>query len=238
MSDQTRNVTPGRSAGVVRLEDKTEVAIPAGWELLPPGDAGLTRRVKALGPSWTMQEKKGRRVFSRGVLAPAENIRRAREEVEAKRADPKYERQLAQARKRREAKQEAYVEDFKGAIVAFLNFHPIHAGFADQLAELVAAHATPVGSGTVARTERIPIEDRAAAAVIAWMRHQTTDYDNMHIARVRGQRREVRGELAKASLRVLQRYRRGEKIPGTCPLKKALDRIQEPNAFYPDDEEE
>jgi hypothetical protein len=44
---------------------------------------------------------------------------------------------------------------------------------------VVTTHAAPVGSGTVARTERIPIERRAEAAVIAWMRHQTTAYDNL-----------------------------------------------------------
>ena len=30
-----------------------------GWALLPPGDAGLTRRVKAAGPAWTVVERKG-----------------------------------------------------------------------------------------------------------------------------------------------------------------------------------
>jgi len=38
--------------------------VPDAWELLPPGDAALTRRAKAGGPSWTVQEKKGRRTFS------------------------------------------------------------------------------------------------------------------------------------------------------------------------------
>lgn len=32
----------------------------------------------------------------------------------------------------------------------------------------------PVGSGTLARTRPLPIERRAEAVVIAWMRHQTT----------------------------------------------------------------
>ena len=36
-----------------------------------------------------------------------------------------------------------------------------------------------LGSGTVARTERIPIHEWAEAAVIAWMRHQTTGYEQM-----------------------------------------------------------
>ena len=32
----------------------------------------------------------------------------------------------------------------------------------------------------------IPIEQRAEAAVIAWLRHQTTAYDHMTIERVKG----------------------------------------------------
>jgi hypothetical protein len=74
----------------------------------------------------------------------------------------------------------------------------------------------------VARTKRIPIERRAEAAVIAWMRHQTTGYDSMKIARVKGQRREVRRMLAQRSKELLGAYRRGDLITATCPLAKAL----------------
>ena len=90
------------------------------------------------------------------------------------------------------------------------------------LARAVADHATPVGSGTVARTKRIPVEQRAEAAVIAWMRHQTTGYDSMVIPRVKGKRREVRRMLAQRSKELLGRYRRGELVGEVCPLKKAL----------------
>jgi len=51
-------------------------------------------------------------------------------------------------------------------------------------------HVTPVGSGNVARTERILISKRAEAAVIAWMRHQTTACDQMAIPRIKDKRRE------------------------------------------------
>ena len=85
----------------------------------------------------------------------------------------------------------------------------------------MADHATPVGSGTVARTKRIPVQHRAAAAVIAWMRHQTTAYDSMKITRVKGKRREVRLALAQRSHELLGRYRRGEPVE-ECPLAKAL----------------
>ena len=106
--------------------------------------------------------------------------------------------------------------------MAFLAFHPGHADLADSLARAVIDHATPVGSGTVARTKRIPVEQRAEAAVIAWMRHRTTAYDSMPIPRVKGKRREVRRELARRSQELLEHYRRGESAPEACPLKRAL----------------
>jgi hypothetical protein len=74
----------------------------------------------------------------------------------------------------------------------------------------------------VARTKRIPVEQRAEAAVIAWMRHSTTGYDGMVIPRIKGKRREVRRMLARRSHELLERYRRGESAPEGCPLKKAL----------------
>jgi hypothetical protein len=79
-----------------------------------------------------------------------------------------------------------------------------------------------VGSGTVARTRRIPVERRAEAAVIAWMRHQTTGYDGMVIPRVKGKRREVRRMLARRSQELLNGYRRGEPVLEGCPLHRAL----------------
>jgi hypothetical protein len=76
--------------------------------------------------------------------------------------------------------------------------------------------------GTVARTKRIPVEERAEAAVIAWMRHQTTGYDGMLIPRIKGKRREVRRMLARRSHELLEQYRRGVAVSEGCPLRKAL----------------
>ena len=124
--------------------------------------------------------------------------------------------------RRRDKVQADYVEDFFGAVVSFLSFHPSYAELASRLARAVTDHATPVGSGTVARTKRIPVERRAEAAVIAWMRHRTTGYDGMTIPRVKGKRREVRRLLARRSQELLQGYRRGEPALDGCPLRKAL----------------
>lgn len=207
----------------VRTPDGRVLTVPEGWALLPPGDAGLTRRVKAAGPSWTVVEKVGRKLFSRGVWAPQAHILQARAVLESERATPAYEKKLAAGRERRAREQEQYEVDFANAVLRFLAFSPGWLAHAKRLAVLVAAHATPVGSGTVARTERIPLERRAEAAVIAWMRHQTTTYDDMRIARVKGARREVRRELAEISRAVLDLHRRdAPHAPAVCPLCTAL----------------
>jgi hypothetical protein len=148
--------------------------------------------------------------------------RGVRAELAAERSDPAYARRRQADAARREKAQAGYVGEFRAAALAFLAFHPRHADLADRLARAVADHANPVGSGTVARTKRIPVEDRAEAAVIAWLRHQTTAYDSMAIPRVRGKRREVRRALARRSVELLGRYRRGEDAPAGCPLRQAL----------------
>jgi hypothetical protein len=222
MPDQTRIVAPGPSDRTVRTGDGQILHAPADWELLPPGDPGLTRRVKAAGPTWAVQEKKGRKTFSRGVWAPADRIAAIQAELEAERSTDAYAKRRASDTARREQKQTEYVDDFRGAVLAFLNFAPCYAGLAERLADVVTQHATPVGSGTVARTQRIPIERRAESAVIAWLRHATTAYDNMKIPRIRGKRREVRRMLAEQSRRLLEKYRAGSAADPTCPLRQAV----------------
>ncbi len=215
--------TPGPTPDSVRSADGKILTAPDGWVLLPPGDAALTRQVKAAGDHWVVQEKKGRKVFSRGVWAAAATIEKIRIDLETERATEGYAKRKDADAQRRNKAQAEYVEDFYGAVVKFLAFHPSYAEFAGSLARAVADHATPVGSGTVARTKRIPVEQRAEAAVIAWLRHQTTCYDSMKIPRVEGKRREVRRMLAQRSKELLGRYRRGESVGDECPLKKALE---------------
>ena len=214
--------TPGPTPNIVRSADGKVLTVPEGWALLPPGDAALTRRVKAAGPHWIIQEKKGRKVFSRGVWAPAGTIEKVRAELEAERSTDAYARRRQADARRRDKAQAEYVEDFYGAVVEFLDFHPRYADLARQIARAVADHAAPVGSGTVARTKRIPIEQRAEAAVIAWLRHQTTAYDTIKIPRVKGKRREVRRMLAQGSQELLGRYRRGEAVGKECLLRGAV----------------
>ncbi len=221
--DANNTFAPGPTPNTVRAADGKVLIAPEGWILFPPGDAALTRRVKAAGDHWVVQEKKGRKLFSRGVWAPAITIDRIRTELDAERSTEGYAKRKVADAKRRDNVQAEYVEDFTEAVLTFLAFHPNYADLAQRLARAIADHATPVGSGTVARTKRIPVEQRAEAAVIAWMRHQTTAYDSMVIPRVKGKRREVRRMLAQRSKELLARYRRAESVGEDCLLVKALE---------------
>lgn len=205
--------------------DGKTVAAPDGWVFVPAGDPGLTRRLKAEAPHWVVMRKWKNRVVSAGLLAPEDAIQKIRAGLEAERRDPEYLRKLEAGRRAREHKQQEYELEFRDAVLKFLNFAPSCAGIADRLADAVVRHAIPVGSGTVARTQRIPVQRRAEAAVIAWMRHQTTDYDNMRIPRIKGRRREVRGILAGESRAVLRVFREGRfDDPAALPLLRALER--------------
>lgn len=214
-------VSPGKN-GQLLNEYGMPVTPPSGWSFLPAGDAGVTRKVTAQGKYWRVQYKKGRKTISKGVWAPAEIITQAQQTVSAIRKTDDYQRKRAADLKRREQKQEQYEGDFLHAVILYLNFHSHYDELAQRMAKAITEHAVPVGSGTVARTQMIPLEERAAKAVIAWMRHQTTAYDNMKIARVKGERRAVRRELAQQSVHLLHAYRTGQPVPVNCPLKRAI----------------
>ena len=219
-------LAPTAQPTVFLAPDGTKHAAPLGWGCLPPGDAGLTRRVKQLGPSWAIIEKRGRKAFSKGLWAPRENIEAAKLALEAERSTPGYAKKRASATARRDHEQASYVVSFEVEILNFLRFSPRFEQLARAVARQVTVHATPVGSGTVARTKRIPIERRAESAVIAWMRHQTTAYDSMKIARIKGERREVRRELATISRAVLDLHRRDVgHAAKACPLCAAVPSV-------------
>ncbi|MEI6713910.1 MAG: DUF2293 domain-containing protein [Verrucomicrobiota bacterium] len=237
---QSRVTSPGPRPGTVRLPSGDILNVPTGWALLPPGDAALTGRVKKAGPTWVMQEKRGNKMFSRGVWAPATVIAAIRRDLLEERANPAYSRKLEAGRQKRAIEQTEYAEDFQQAVAAFLRFSPVYSELAARLAKAIADHAVPVGSGTVARTKRISIERRAEAATIAWLRHATTAYDHMQIPRVKGARREVRRLLAERSRQLLERYRRGEKVaPEACLLTRGLlvQLIPNPNLISEDDDD-
>ena len=212
-----------KAGGNSLLCDGREISPPEGWIFVPSGNPGLTRRLKATGEYWVQVHRRKNRIEAQGIWTDGRRVPGIRARLEEEHSSSSYRQKLEAARKAREEKQDAYVVAFRQAVVDFLNFAPRYHELAWDLADAVTDQAVPVGSGTVARTERIPLAARAEAAVIAWMRHQTTAYDHMSIARIKGERREVRRRLAERSRILLSRYRAGEEVdPETCPLAKAL----------------
>jgi hypothetical protein len=114
--------TPGPTPKTVRAADGKILTAPEGWVLLPPGDAAFTRRVKIAGDHWVVQEKKGRKVFSRGVWTPKATIERIRAELEVERSTESFAKKKEADARRRDKAQVAYVEDFFGAVLSFLGF--------------------------------------------------------------------------------------------------------------------
>src|SRR5579862_4366543 len=96
--------SPGPAPNTVRAANGSILTAPEGWVLLPPGDAALTRRVKAAGDHWIVAEKKGRKVFSRGIWASAATIERIRDELDAERSTESFaQKKEADARRREKA---------------------------------------------------------------------------------------------------------------------------------------
>ena len=221
MDEQSRIVTLAAN-GRLLDENGHPVTPPEGWAFLPAGDAGVTRKVSSAGVFWRVQVKMGRRIISKGLWGPKNTIELVVLQMQSTRQTELYQKKVEAAKRRREKIQTEYVDDFCNQVERFLNFHPIYKDMGAKMAKLVSLHATPVGSGTVARTATISIEERASRAVIAWMRHQTTAYDQMPIARVKGERRRVRRMLAQRSVELLESYRKGEPIKIDCPLHAAL----------------
>lgn len=213
----------------LRLKDKDGIIflVPLGWENLPAGDASVTRKLKSLAPTWAVQEKKGKKIFSHGVWAATEYIQAAQALVALQRADPVNLNKLAQAKIRRDKNEAVFGEDFLQAIVQFLNFDPKYQSVMDKVAALIKEHAAPVGSGTVARSASVTIGDKASLAVMAWMRHQISHYDSIPVARVKGARRLLRRKIAQQSQCILAKYRNGSDIDvNACPLYKALQKAK------------
>lgn len=155
-----------------------DVELPAEWAFLPTGDAFVTRRVKAAGlfwPAWAPRTRGRRHRRLLGLWAPASTIaaaQRSAAETEAVRA---VRREAgAKARDRQEAR---YREELTAAIVGYLAFVPEHQALAEKIAHDAAERAAVVGSGRVGRTRLLPLEERAALAARAELRHGYTDYE-------------------------------------------------------------
>src|SRR5215467_13374207 len=121
---ESLTLAPTSDPRVFVAPDGRRLSPPDGWMCLPPGDAGLTRRVKAAGPSWVVIEKRGRKAFSRGLWAPREHIDAARAALDAERATDAYAKRREADVARRERGHAAYAQEFEHEVFTFLAFAP------------------------------------------------------------------------------------------------------------------
>ena len=136
------------------LCDGKSVTVPESWVFVPSGDPGLTRRLKSTAECWSVVHKRKNRIESLGIWCDGTVVEKVKADLTEERSNPVYLRKLELARQARIAKQDAYVVEFRQAVVDFLNFAPCYEELAWDLADAVTDQAVPVGSGTVARTER------------------------------------------------------------------------------------
>ncbi|TRW43983.1 DUF2293 domain-containing protein [Georgenia yuyongxinii] len=156
-----------------------EIEIPDDWAFLPSGDAFVTRTVKAAGRYWVAWRPRGRNRPHRrleGLWAPAAAIAEA--QTAAAETAERRERQREQGARQRARSEDRYRTELAAAILVYLGFDATHMDLAHQIADGAAGHAAIVGSGRVGRTRKLPLEDRAALAARAWIRHRFTDYED------------------------------------------------------------
>jgi hypothetical protein len=162
--------------------DHGVLEMPDGWELLPRGDAFVTRRVKAAGSYWLAWAPRSRNRPHRsalGLLAPTTAIidaRHAADGTAEKRAS-----QRASGAEYRERKEAKYRDELGVAIVTYLDFAPDYADLAHAIAQRAAERASEVGSRRVGRTQLLTLEQRAELAARADIRHNHTTYED-HLA--------------------------------------------------------
>lgn len=155
------------------------VTIPDDWQFLPSGDAYITRTVKAAGQYWLAWRPRGKNRPHRrrlGLWAPAETIERAR--AAADQTASRRARGRQQGARQRARAEDRYRTELAAAIIHFLAFHPAHHELAAEIADGAARQAAAVGSGRVGRTRTLSLEERAALAARAWVRHRYTDYED------------------------------------------------------------
>ncbi len=154
--------------------ERGNLRVPEGWVLVPSGDPFLTREVKK-GPHWILLKRRKRYTAALGVFCPMVRLglaERRREETAESRA-----RQRRLGSTSRERAEERYRDEMEQTVLHFLAFRPEHTELAREIARGAVTQATPVGSGRVGRTRKLPVAQRAELAARAYVRRRRTDFE-------------------------------------------------------------
>ena len=168
---------------------------------LPSGDAALTRRSKKYSPlsAVVVEFSRSRKRYERqGLLVAEAAITRAEEEC-IKDADEREERR--QERRVRVAKED---EAFRRSVEDAIRERYPHCPAAE--AKAIARHTTLRGSGRVGRSAaaRELDADALRLAVVAYIRHEHTNYDELLMSGA--ERADARSEVRSAVSELLARW--------------------------------
>lgn len=156
-----------------------DLEIPQDWDFLPSGDAFVTRRVKTKGTYWVAWRPRGRNRPHRrklGLWAPKTAIEQAWADAAA--TEERRAKQRQHGAKSRERKEIVYRDELADAIRRFLAFAPEHSELSNEITSEAATRAALVGSGRVGRTRTLSLDERAALAARALIRHRYTNYED------------------------------------------------------------
>ncbi len=171
-------------------------------EFLPRGDATLTRRARKFSPlaAEVLEFNRRRKHYDRiGLLVTAEAIDQAEASM-----DEDADSRAAQRHKAAAARAKTDEKLVEGMTALILRDFP---NCPPQEAHQIAAHTAVRGSGRVGRSEAGRNLDTNAIelAVIAWIRHQHTNYDNLLMTGV--PRKTARDRIRSTVQQQLQKWR-------------------------------
>lgn len=186
------------------------VRTPPGWVFLPRGKRFVTRKVKEWGRYWVVLRRRPGYTETLGLLAPEEAAAEALRLAEEVRG-----RRRAASARARERAEERYRRQLEQAMLAYLDFAPEHSVLAEEIARGAASRAAVVGSGRVGRTRKLALEEKAALAARAYIRHRYTRYEEM-LAQpfAEGFYRGIKAAAQEEVDEFLERHRRTGGAPG------------------------
>lgn len=172
--------TPTRAGDFVLVEREADICLACAdldhLEFLPAGNATISRRAKKYSSLCAVVLEFNRRYkrYDRvGLLVTNDAIERAESETTADAAERQQQRDRAAARRARHDQElVAAMTDAIGRLFP---------GCSADEAQSIATHTALRGSGRVGRSAAGRAVDANAVelAVIAWIRHQKTDYDTL-----------------------------------------------------------
>lgn len=171
-------------------------------EFLPSGDATLTRRARKFSSltAQVLQFNRRRKHYERiGLLVTPESIDQAEASMDEDASDRAVQRQKAAAAR---VKEDAKLVASMTALI-LTDFPKCPAKEAQQIAE----HTAVRGSGRVGRSEagRSLATNAIELAVIAWIRHQHTNYDSLLMRGVA--RQDARDQIRAGVQKKLEQWR-------------------------------